>query len=144
MQRGVLTWLVRTEKQREEVVQYLQDAELPLTVRADTKVARSLEQNRLQHLWHCEAAAALKDETPEDKRAYAKLHFGVPILRNEEEDFRAQYDKLIRPLPYAQKLELMKTPIDFPVSRLMTVDQYSRFLDAIADHYRGQGVQLTL
>lgn len=105
---------------------------------------RSIEQNRLQHLWHHEAATALKDEAAEDKRAYCKLHFGVPILRAESDEFRAQYDAIIRPLPYEKKLELMKAPIDFPVTRLMTTEQTTRFLDAVADHYRSLGVRLTM
>lgn len=105
---------------------------------------RTLEQNRLQFKWHMEAAMQLKDESAEDKRAYCKLHFGVPILRAESEEFRGQYDQIIRPLPYEQKLALMKAPIDFPVSRLMSVEQSSRYLDSIRLHYMGQGVMLTI
>lgn len=104
---------------------------------------RTMEQNRLQHLWHMEASTQLKDESAEDKRAYCKLHFGVPILRAESDDFRAQYDQIIRPLAYEQKLGLMKAPIDFPVSRLMTVEQTTRYLDAVWNHYTSLGVRLT-
>lgn len=105
--------------------------------------SRSLEQNRLQQLWHLEAAQQLRDEDAEDKRAYCKLHFGVPILRAESETFRAEYDRVVRPLDYATKLALMKTPFDFPVSRLMTVKQTTRYLDAVYQHYASQGVRLT-
>lgn len=105
--------------------------------------SRSLEQNRLQMLWHLEAAQQLRDEDAEDKRAYCKLHFGVPILRAESETFRAEYDRVVRPLDYATKLALMKAPFDFPVSRLMTVKQTTQFLDAIYQHYTSQGVRLS-
>lgn len=105
--------------------------------------SRSLEQNRLQQLWHLEAAQQLRDEDAEDKRAYCKLHFGVPILRAESETFRAEYDRVVRPLDYATKLALMKTPFDFPVSRLMTVKQTTQFLDAVYQHYTSQGVRLS-
>lgn len=105
---------------------------------------RTLDQNALQHKWHQEAAHQLKDASAEDYRAYCKLHFGVPILRAESEEFRAQYDKVIRSLPYELKLELMKAPIDFPVTRLMTVKQQSEFLDAVQRHYMSHGVILTM
>ena len=105
---------------------------------------RTLDQNALQHKWHQEAAQQLKDASAEDYRAYCKLHFGVPILRAESAEFREQYDKIIRPLPYEAKLELMKAPIDFPCTRLMTVKQQSEFLDAVQRHYMSQGVILTM
>lgn len=106
--------------------------------------SRSLEQNRLQQLWHLEAAQQLRDEDAEDKRAYCKLHFGVPILRAESEAFRAEYDRVVRPLDYATKLALMKTPFDFPCTRLMSIKQSSRFLDEVFRHYSSLGVKLTL
>lgn len=110
---------------------------------AERDEARSLQQNNLQHQWHGEAAAQLRDESPEDKRAYCKLHFGVPILRAESESFRVEYDRVIRPLPYETKLALMKEPFDFPVTRLMTKKQKKKFLDAIYQHYTCLGVRLS-
>lgn len=105
---------------------------------------RSLEQNRLQMKWHREAAQQLKDETAQEKRAWAKLHIGVPILCSEDADFKAEYDRVMGPLPYETKLALMVEPFDFPVTRLMTKRQKSEYLDAVRQHYQGQGVQLTI
>lgn len=107
------------------------------------KKKRSVEQNKLQQLWHTEAFQQLRDESAEDKRSYCKLHFGVPILRAESAQFREQYDKVVRPLPYETKLALMKIPFDFPVTRLMNTEQKTRFLDAIYQYYTSQGVRLT-
>lgn len=122
------------------------DQEWMVTVEKYDKASkhRTIEQNKLQHKWHMEAALQLKDEPAEDKRAYCKLHFGVPILRAESDEFRVQYDAIIRPLPYEQKLALMKAPIDFPVTRLMSVEQNSRFLEEVRLHYMSQGVMLTI
>lgn len=113
-----------------------------ISIERQTKT-RSAAQNRLQQKWHLEAAQELKDESAEDKRAYCKLHFGVPTLRMENEQFREQYDRIIRPLSYEHKLELMKAPMDFPVTRLMSVEQKTRYLDAVWNHYTSQGVRLT-
>jgi len=104
---------------------------------------RSAAQNRLQQKWHMEAAQQLKDETAEEKRAFCKLHFGVPILRAEDEKFKAEYDRVIRPMPYETKLSLMRVPFDFPTTRLMSVEQKTRYLDAVWNHYSSQGVRLT-
>ena len=103
---------------------------------------RTNPQNKLQRLWHAQAADQLRDETAEEKRAYCKLHFGVPILRADDA-FKADYDRIIKPMDYQTKLALMAEPFDFPVTRLMTVKQKKEFLDAIWNHYTGLGVRLS-
>jgi len=105
---------------------------------------RTLDQNRLQMKWHKEAADQLKDGSPKDKRAYCKLHIGVPLLCSEDAEFKAQYDRVIGPLPYETQLALMVEPFDFPVTRLMTKQQKSDYLTAVKEHYESQGVELTI
>ena len=75
-------------------------------------------------------------------RAECKLTFGVPILRAENEAFRVQYDRTLKPLPYEQKLEAVRV-FDLPVTRLMTVKQMTAFMDAMQRHWAAQGVRLT-
>ena len=117
--------------------------ELPITVNVTKGKDRSIEQNKLQRLWLKEAVEQLQDESIEQKRGYCKLHFGVPILRNENDDFKAAYDKIIRPHSYEEKLQMMMLPLDFPVTRLMTSGQHARYLEDIQVHFQGLGVQLT-
>ena len=104
---------------------------------------RSLEQNALAYKWHREASEQLKDYSAEDYRAYCKAYFGVPIMCAASDEYRRQYDLIVRPHSYEDKLALMKKPIDFPVTRAMTVKQMSEYLDACYQHYRGLGVWLT-
>ena len=99
-------------------------------------------QNAAQHVWYMEAARQLREYDAEGYRAYCKLHFGVPILRSASAEYREAYDRLIRPLPYEQKMEMMRAPIDFPVTRGMTKKQLSEFLDATYQHLVGLGVRL--
>lgn len=134
---------IKSEGDRALVRDAIGKRKLPFTVTIEKGAKRSIEQNKLQRLWVNEAADQLGDESAEDKRAYCKLHFGVPILRNENEEFRRAYDRVIRPLPYELKLEAMKVPLDFPVTRLMTAKQKTAYLDAIYQHFRSQGVVLT-
>lgn len=134
--------VVNSEADREALIRLIQAREPPFTVEIVNGVRRSDEQNRLQFHWVKEAAEQLGTDVKEE-RAYCKLHFGVPILRAENELFREKYDRIIRPLPYEQKLDLMGEPIDFPVTRIMTTKQKTKYLDAICRHYAGQGVRLT-
>lgn len=137
------TRAVRTEQDREDIIRLIQSRELPCTVQIIKGASRSIEQNKLQRKWLLEAAEQLSEDSPEGYRAYCKLHYGVPILRNENEAFRVQYDEIVKPLPYEQKLEVMKEPIDLPVTRLMTVKQKSRYLDEVYQFFRAKGVKLT-
>lgn len=129
---------------RDAFVRLLETYKFPCTVNVKKGKDRTIEQNRLQRLWINEAVEQLGDETAEEKRAYCKLHFGVPILRAESEEFAAAYDKYIRPLPYETKLAYMAVPLDFPVSRLMTTRQTHEYLERIRGHFESQGVRLTI
>ena len=129
---------------RETFVRLLETYKFPCTVNVVKGKDRTIEQNRLQRLWHNEAAEQLGDETAEQKRAYCKLHFGVPILRAESEEFCAAYDKYIRPLSYEAKLAFMAVPLDFHVTRIMTTKQKHDFLEQMRAHYEGLGVRLTI
>ena len=136
------TRAIRTEHDRAEVIRLIQGRQLPFTVNVVKGAPRSIEQNQLQRMWLNEAQEQ-GDQTAEEYRAYCKLHLGVPILRNENETFRQQYENTIRPLPYEAKLEVMKVPIDLPVTRIMTSKQKAQYLDAMYQHFRGLGMQLT-
>ena len=136
------TRAIRTEQDRVDAIRFLQGRELPFTVNVTKGAPRSIEQNQLQRMWLNEAQEQ-GDQTAEEYRAYCKLHLGVPILRNENEIFRQQYENTIRPLPYEAKLEVMKVPIDLPVTRIMTSKQKAQYLDAMYQHFMGLGFQLT-
>ena len=134
---------IRTENDKYNFYDLMNDMKPPLTVTIKEGIDRSLEQNRLQQKWHTEAAQQLKDESAEDKRAYCKLVYGVPIRRENDEVFKDIYDKTIRSLEYDQKLEIMKVPIDLPVTRDMKVKEMKEYLDKIYQFYTGLGVKLT-
>lgn len=121
----------------------LDNAPLPSTMTLVKGKRRTEEQNRLQRLWLNEAAEQLGDHTAEEYRGYCKLHFGVPILRGEDEEFREKYDRIIRPHSYEDKMTMMMLPLDFPVTRLMKTGQKKRYLDDVYVHFTGLGVKLT-
>src|SRR3990167_3780853 len=122
---------------------FLSQQKIPFTVEITKGAHRSVAQNKLQRLWLNEVAEQLGDRTPEEVRGYCKLILGVPILRAENETFRERYDAIVRPLPYEAKLAIMMEPLDMPVTRLMSTDQTTRFLDAMHRQWAEQGLVLT-
>lgn len=107
------------------------------------KSKRSLDQNRLQHMWYREAAEQLKEYTADGYRSICKLTLGVPILRVENDEFKRDYDEMIRPLNYEQKIRMMTVPFDFRVTSRMSVMQKKDFLDAQFVYLTGLGAKLT-
>lgn len=133
---------VETEHDRTRLYRWLATRPLPFVITHKEGVKRSDRQNRLNRQWMHDIAKQLGWEV-EYARGYCKLHFGVPILRNDDEVFAAEYDEVIKPLPYEHKIKLMMVPFDFGVTRLMTVKQETQYLDAVHRHFAEQGVALT-
>lgn len=120
----------------------LRGRKMPITVTWTQGAPRSTLQNRLAQRWFTDIATQLGDQTHEDVRAECKLRFGVPILRAENEAFQLSYDRVIKALPYEQKLAVIKA-FDLPVTRLMTVKQMTAFMDEMQRHWTALGVRLT-
>ena len=134
---------IETERDRDLLLTYISKQALPITVSVDKGRKRSLDQNRLSRLWYNEIAQQLGDRSAEDVRAFCKLHFAVAIRKAEDEKWAAEYDAVVRPLPYAAKLKLMAEPIDFPVTRGLKTKGMTDYLDAISRWASEQGIRLT-
>lgn len=102
---------------------------------------RTRAQNSFSHAWYGEIASVLREDDAAGWKAYCKLHHGVPILRAEDDDFRAAYDKAIKGLTYEQKLAAMHI---LPVTSLMNVKQLTKYADAVRDDFYARGVHLTV
>lgn len=135
---------IHTDQDKQAVIAFIQNSDTPMTIIIDKGIngKRSVNQNRLQRLWLNELAEQ-GDMSNEEYRAFCKLHFGVPILRAENDNFQKGYDAKVKWRSYAEKLELMAEPFDFPVTRLMTVKQHKQYLDKIYLYFIGQGFYLT-
>lgn len=110
-----------------------------VSVKITAGKSRSLDQNAISHTWYGQVARELREDDEAGVKAFCKLHFGVPILRDADDDFRAKYDAVVKPMAYADKLVLMEW---FPVTSLMTTAQLSNYLDKVQAHYQGRGVWL--
>lgn len=121
---------------------YLDGRKRPFTLEITDGRDRSAEQNRLSQKWYTEIAEQT-GEARDDVRARCKLEIGVPIMREASDKFRATYDRLIRPLDYADKLALIRDT-DMPVTRLMNVGQMTEFMDIVFQRHAEFGIVLTV
>lgn len=101
-------------------------------------------QNRFAFEAYSQVAGILGDRTANDVRAETKLRVGIPILRGEDDDFRDKYDRIVKPLPYEAKLATMVEPFDFPVTRLMTVEQMTKYISGMLQHWDTQGASVMM
>lgn len=134
---------IETEQARTMLIRFIENHALPFTATVTAGKHRSTAQNRTQRKWVQEIADQLGDQTRESVRAFIKLHFGVPILREENEAFRLRYDEVVKPLNYEQKITLMMEPLDMPITRLFTTKQHARFLDEVHRYFSERGIVLT-
>lgn len=137
----MVTRAIKNEADLTLLTTYLKGRKRPFTIEITEGRDRSTEQNRLAFKWYKEISEQT-GEAVEDVRARCKLEHGIPILR-EIDDFRKVYDRLVRPLSYEDKIDLVKAT-DMPVTRLMKVDQMSRYLDIVFRSHAEHGIELTI
>lgn len=106
---------------------------------------RTLDQNALWFALYQRIAQMTEIGDVEEARKYCKLHFGVPIMRAADADFRDGWGRLFLHLSYEQKLELMGPcslfgPDGFPVTRLFSRAQGIAYTDRIVEEFTGRGV----
>jgi hypothetical protein len=132
--------IVENAGQLADLVKLLANLKYPITVEWVQGRDRTRDQNALQFLWATEAAHQLGDRSVDEIRHEWKLRHGVPILREDSADFREIYDRVLKPLPYEQKIQAMRF---IPVTSEMKVRQMVRFLDAVSRECAEQGIRLT-
>lgn len=137
------TYAIRSDQDRDQALRAVKNRQMPCTVQITNGAPRSIEQNKLQRLWLNELAEQDDNMTAEEYRGWCKAHIGIPILVHENEVFREEYNRVIKPLSYELKMRLMMVPFDFGVTRLMTTKQKKDYLDKMHTHFTELGFQLT-
>jgi hypothetical protein len=100
-----------------------------------TDKPRTLSQNAIAAVWYGQVERELREDTAAGVKRYCKLHYGVPIMRADDEEFRSLYDTAIKPLPYEKKLLAMGL---MPLTSLMDTGQLSRYLVDMKEGFRGR------
>lgn len=115
------------------------DAGKPVTV-CFCEALRSPDQNSMFHGLVKDVSALKKDESEAEIKRYCKLHFGVPLAR-ENEKFRSKYDQSVKNFDYSTKLLCMDL---LPVTSLLSKRQFSIMLEQILAHYAEAGYPIPL
>lgn len=135
-----LTGSMQKETAMQVIRNLVPDAKEPLQLRIEkAKSKRSLDQNAISHSWYEQIAYELKEDDALGWKCHCKLHFGVPILRAEDAEFREVYDNAIKPMTYERKLIAMKY---WPVTSIMSKNQLSRYLETMQSEFASRGVRL--
>ena len=138
----MVTRTVKNEYELSQLKLFLEGRKRPFSVDITDGRDRSAEQNKLAFKWYKEVSEQTGEDR-EDVRARCKLEHGVPILRADNERFRTTYDRVLRPLDYQEKADFIRDA-DLPITRLMNVEQMSRYLDIVFRRHAEIGVVLTI
>jgi hypothetical protein len=113
-------------------IKNLYDKHKFLRITIKTGKDRSLDYNAISHVWYAQIANELKDDDALGWKCHCKLHFGVPLLRAEDAEFRECYDSSIKFLSYEQKLKVMKY---LPVTSIMTNEQFGKYCKEMQSYF---------
>lgn len=138
----MVTRAIKNEYDLSLLTTYLKSRKRPYTVEITEGRCRSTEQNKLAFKWYVEISNQTGEDR-EDVRARCKLSFGLPILMESNEAFRDLCRRRIKPLSHAERIEVIRD-FDIPITRLMNVEQMSRFLDIMFRRHAEIGVVLTI
>ena len=100
---------------------------------------RSIEQNDTSHCWYLQLSRDLPQDTALGWKCHCKLHYGVPLLRANDLEFKQFYDRSLKQLTYEQKLEAMRF---VPVTSIMKTKVFNEYLELLQVEFRKQGVML--
>lgn len=106
---------------------------------------RTLDQNALWFAFYKRIAEMTQIGEASEARKYCKLHHGVQILINEDEDYRAAWHRTTKHLNYEEKLDLMGDckllgPDGFPVTSLFNRAQGIAYTERVVADFTARGV----
>lgn len=107
-----------------------------------TSKDRTLDQNALWAAMYKRISDTCGDSTAygaQEVKRYLKLHIGVPILRRDDEEFKALYDSVIKPHDYETKLKVIEL---VRVTSEFNTKQGAEYTDSIVRHYHDNGVSV--
>ncbi|MBH3377165.1 MULTISPECIES: hypothetical protein [Pseudomonas] len=106
---------------------------------------RTLDQNALWFAFYKRISEMTQIGDASEARKYCKLHHGVQILLNEDQDFQAAWYRVMRHLSYEEKLDMMGDcklfgPDGMPVTSLFNRAQGVAYTDRILAEFTVKGV----
>ncbi|MNJ28087.1 hypothetical protein D3C77_226130 [compost metagenome] len=106
---------------------------------------RTLDQNALWFAMYKRISEMTQIGDASEARKYCKLHHGVQILLNEDQDFQAAWYRVMRHLSYEEKLDMMGDcklfgPDGMPVTSLFNRAQGIAYTERVVADFSSKGV----
>lgn len=106
---------------------------------------RTLDQNALWFAIYKRIAEMTQIGDASDARKFCKLHHGVQILLNEDQDFQQAWYRVMRHLSYEEKLDMMGDcrlfgPDGMPVTSLFNRAQGIAYTERVVADFSARGV----
>lgn len=106
---------------------------------------RTLDQNALWFAFYKRISEMTQIGDASEARKYCKLHHGVQILLNEDQDFQAAWYRVMRHLSYEEKLDMMGDcklfgPDGMPVTSLFNRAQGIAYTERVVADFSSKGV----
>lgn len=102
---------------------------------------RTIQQNRTLHMWFGEVAKQSGDLDAIDVKGMCHRRWGLTIKMRDPQ-WAWVWERTGARLPYEKQCALLASGV-MNVSSSMSVPELSEYMDAMARHYRSEGVRLT-
>ena len=103
---------------------------------------RSIQANALWAVWYSQISKCLDgNHSTYAIKCFCKLHFGVKLLRRQDETFKTFYDKHIRHLDYEVKMVFMEI---VPITSKLNRDNGQKYQTAMQQYYAELGIVLEI
>ena len=115
---------------------------IPFTLTwSEGKMKRTIQQNALLHMWFGEIAKWHGDCTADEVKGWCHHKWGLDI-RKRDPQFLYVWTKATERMDYEQQCRLLSSGI-MSISSEMGAPELSEYMNAMALHYRAEGVRLT-
>jgi hypothetical protein len=114
--------------------------ESPITIEIVPE-KRNLDQNAMIYALYTQIASQKQDMTVGDIKRHCKLHIGIPILRQHDEQFRKFYNEALLHREYEVKLAAMDY---MPVTSIMNKKVCAEYITELMRYWSEQGIYIQL
>jgi len=137
----VTTRHVITAEEAQRVADLIVGLPRPLTITWTEGGKRTLSQNALVHKWYGEIAKHYGDRTAMQVKGQCHVDYGVTI-KMRDPAWAWVWRQISERLTYEQKCRVFEKGI-VGMTSVMTTKELSEYMDAVSQHYRGEGIRLT-
>ena len=104
-----------------------------------TDADRSDKQNALSFKLYEHVSIVRKEDTILGVRCFCKYKFGVPILIADDPEMMDYFKTVFEHLSYESRIKAVR---HIPVTSLMKVKQFARYLDNVYKNYESEGMTM--